>query len=83
LVAALMKNQLAARGLALASLIGVSALAALPWVGRYLPGTLINWGNRLVLSQAGDSEWGAVAVTAALIVLGVYGTWLIMRKKEL
>jgi ABC-2 type transport system permease protein len=80
---ALMKNQLAAGGLALASLIGISAFSALPLVGRYLPSTLISWGNRLVLNQSGDSEWWAVMVTAALIVLGVYCTWLIMRKKEL
>lgn len=79
----LMKNQLAAGGLALASVIGISAFSALPKVGRYLPGGLLNWGNRLVLNQPGGSEWGAVAVTAALIALGVYCTWLMMRKKEL
>jgi len=79
----LMKNQLAAGGLALALIIFLSAISGLPWVGRYLPGQLINWGNRLVLKVPGTSEWGAVVVTALLVGLSVYFTWLSLRKKEL
>ena len=58
----LMKSQLAAGGLALGAIIFLSAISALPWVGRYLPGALIGWGNRLVTGQPGTAEWGAVAV---------------------
>jgi ABC-2 type transport system permease protein len=79
----LMKNQLAAGGLALALIIFLSSISGLPWVGRYLPGQLINWGNQLVLKTPGGASWGAVAVTALLAVLSVYLTWLSLRKKEL
>jgi ABC-2 type transport system permease protein len=79
----LMKSQIAAGGLALALIIFLSAISGLPWVGRYLPGALINWGNRLVLKIPGASEWGAVAVTALLVGLSVYFTWLSLRRKEL
>jgi ABC-2 type transport system permease protein len=79
----LMKSQLAAGGLALAFIIFLSVISGLPWVGRYLPGQLINWGNRLVLNIPGKGEWGAVAVAALLVGLSVYFTWLSLRKKEL
>jgi len=79
----LMKSQLAAGGLALAFIIFLSAISGLPWVGRYLPGALINWGNRLVLKMPGASDWGAVAVAVLLAGLSVYYTWLSLRKKEL
>jgi ABC-2 type transport system permease protein len=79
----LMKSQLAAGGLALALIIFLSAISGLPWVGRYLPGALIDWGNRLVLKMPGTSEWGAVAVAVLLVGFSVYFTWLSLRKKEL
>lgn len=79
----LMKSQLAAGGLAMALIIFLSAISALPHVGSYLPGGLIDWGNRLVLNTPGGGEWGAVVVTAALVGLCVYFTWLSLRKKEL
>ena len=79
----LMKSQLAAGGLALALIIFLSAISGLPWVGLYLPGALIDWGNRLVLKMPGASEWGAVAVAMLLVGLSVYFTWLSLRKKEL
>jgi ABC-2 type transport system permease protein len=79
----LMKSQLAAGGLALAFIIFLSAISGLPWVGRYLPGALINWGNRLVLKTPGASEWGAVVMAALLVGLSIYFTWLSLRKKEL
>jgi len=79
----LMKSQLAAGGLAIALIIFLSAISGLPWVGRFLPGQLINWGNRLVLGQPGAGEWGAVIAVALLTALSVYCTWLTLRKKEL
>jgi ABC-2 type transport system permease protein len=78
-----MKSQLAAGGLALAFIIFLSAISGLPWIGRYLPGQLINWGNRLVLKMPGTGEWGAVVVSALLVGFSVYFTWLSLRKKEL
>jgi ABC-2 type transport system permease protein len=85
----LMKSQLAAGGLALAVIVFLSAISGLPWVGPYLPGALISWGNRLVLGAQGmgtggvASSWGAVAVTVGLCVIAIYLTWATLRKKEL
>jgi ABC-2 type transport system permease protein len=79
----LMKSRLAAGGLALAFIIFLSVISALPWIGRFLPGALLSWGNHLVLGQPGGSEWGALVVTAGLIGLGIYLTWANLRKKEL
>ena len=79
----LMKSQLAAGGLSLALIIFLAAISGLPLVGRYLPGQLINWGNRLAMDVPGRSEWGAAAVALGVIGLGVYLTWLNLRKKEL
>jgi ABC-2 type transport system permease protein len=79
----LMKNQLAAGGLSLALIIFLSAVSNLPWVGSYLPGQLINWGNRLVLDMPGPTEWRAVAVALLLAGFSVYFTWLSLKKKEL
>ena len=79
----LLKNQIAAGGLAIAVIIVISILSGLPKVVHFLPGGLISWGNQLVLGTSGDAEWGALATTLALIVLGVYGSWLNLRRKEL
>ncbi len=79
----LMKNQLAAGGLALALIIFLSAISNLPWIGRYLPGQLINWGNRLVLKAPGSSGWPAVISVALITGLSVYLTWASLKKKEL
>jgi ABC-2 type transport system permease protein len=79
----LMKSQLAAGGLALALIIFLSAISNLPWIGHYLPGQLINWGNRLVLNMPGGTEWRAVVAAALLAGVSVYLTWLSLRKKEL
>jgi ABC-2 type transport system permease protein len=79
----LMKSQLAAGGLSLALIIFLSAISGRPWIGRFLPGELIDWGNRLVLNTPGEAGWGAAAVAAGLVALSVYFTWLSLRKKEL
>lgn len=79
----LMKSQLAAGGLALALIIFLSAISNLPWIGRYLPGQLINWGNRLVLQAPGPSGWPAVISVFLIAGLSVYLTWISLKKKEL
>lgn len=83
LFSSLFRSQLAAGALALASIIGGSLASALPWVGRYLPGELISWGDALVAGRSGESGWGAVAVTATLIGLSLYLAWASLRTKEL
>jgi ABC-2 type transport system permease protein len=78
----LFRNQLAAGGLALAAIIAQTALSALPWVGKYLPGQLINWGNNLLAGVSG-AAWGALAVTLGVIGLALYFARYILNRKEL
>jgi ABC-2 type transport system permease protein len=79
----LFRNQLAAGGLALAVIIAQAALSALPWVGKYLPGQLINWSNNILAGVSGGAAWGALAVTLGLIVLALYFASYILNRKEL
>ncbi|MCL2281365.1 MAG: ABC transporter permease [Dehalococcoidia bacterium] len=79
----LIKNQIAAGGLAIAVIIIISILSALPKIVHFLPGGLISWGNNLVSGVSGSAEWGSLAVSLALIVLGIYGAWFNLRRKEL
>jgi ABC-2 type transport system permease protein len=83
LFSSLMKNQLSAGGLSMALVIFLAAISGLPWVGPYLPGALINWGNRLVMGLPGASNWGAVGVAVGLSALAVYLAWAVLRKKEI
>ena len=79
----LFKSQLAAGALGLVTVIVLSLVSGLPWVGKYLPGALIGWGNRLLAGQAGAGAWGAVMVTLALIILSLYLAWMVLKKKEI
>jgi ABC-2 type transport system permease protein len=83
LFSSLMKNQLSAGGLSMALVIFLAAISGLPWVGPYLPGALINWGNRLVMGLPGASNWGAAAMALGLSALAVYLAWAVLRKKEI
>ncbi len=68
LFSSLFRSSLAAGGIALAALIGQAGLSAIPGIGDYFPGKLLNWGN--VLLAGGDTTyWPALIITAALIVL--------------
>jgi ABC-2 type transport system permease protein len=79
----LIKNQIAAGGLAIAVIIIISILSALPKIVHFLPGGLISWGNNLVSGVSGSAECGSLAVSLALVVLGIYGAWFNLRRKEL
>ena len=78
----LFRNQLAAGGLALVVIISQAALTSLPWVGKYLPGQIINWGNGLLAGTSG-ADWGALAVTIGLSVISLYLAWFVLDRKEL
>lgn len=68
LFSSLFKSSLAAGGLALTALIAQAGLSAIPRIGDFFPGKLLNWGN--VLLAGGDTTyWAALIITVALIVL--------------
>ena len=79
----LFRNQLAAGGLSISVILAVAILSIIPNVGHFLPGGLINWGNRLVLGTAGNAEWITLILTILLIALSVFGAWLNLKRKEL
>jgi ABC-2 type transport system permease protein len=83
LYSAMFKSQLAAGALGLVTIIVLSMVSALPWVGKYLPGELVSWGNHLLAGEPGGDAWGAVAVTAVLIAGSLYLAWTALRKKEI
>ena len=66
LCSVLTRSQAAAGGIAFGVLVLLTILGALPQVGQYLPGELVNWAGRLV--AGGASGWPALAVSLGLIV---------------
>jgi ABC-2 type transport system permease protein len=77
------KSQLAAGALGLVTVITLTLTSSLPWVGKFLPGELVGWGNNLLAGVSGQSGWWAVLVTIALIILSLYLGWTALRKKEI
>jgi hypothetical protein len=59
------------------------ALGAFPPLGKWLPGSLLAWGTRLALAQAGDAAWGALWVSMGIVASSLVGAWLIFRRQEL
>jgi len=78
----LFKSQLAAGGLALLTLILLTATSALPGMREYSPGALLSWAGRIV-AGTGPDAWGAVAVGFALVLATTLVGWQVFRRKEL
>ncbi len=83
LFSSIFRSQLAAGALGLVTVIVLSLLASVPWIGPYMPGALTGWGSSLLAGAPGGAAWGALAVTLALILLSAYLTWVSLRRKEL
>lgn len=78
----LTKSQAAAGGLAFALLMALAIPGALPKVGEYLPGQLINWGAGFVM-ESDISAWPALWVSIAIIVAALGIAWLAFERQEL
>jgi|WetSurMetagenome_2_1015567.scaffolds.fasta_scaffold371157_2 ABC-2 type transport system permease protein len=83
LFSSIFKSQLAAGALGLVTVIVLSLLSGLPWIGNYMPGELINWGTTLIAGQPASAAWGAVAVTLALTILGFFFACLSLKSQDL
>lgn len=82
LSSSLLRNQLAAGGIALAALIGQGLLAQIPLAGDYVPGQLTSWGTGLV-SGPHPTAWPALAVTVALAAACLAGASVALRQRDL
>ena len=78
----LAKSQAGAGGLAFALLIVLALPGALPKVGEYLPGQLINWGAGL-MAGSGAPAWPALGVSFGLMVGALILAGLIFDRQEL
>jgi ABC-2 type transport system permease protein len=77
----------AAAGVGFVALIGLSLVAAIPTLGRFLPSGLDGPALALATGQtaslAADQIATAVTGTVALIALAALGSWLSLRRQEL
>ncbi len=77
----LFRSGLAAGGVAMATIIILSILASFPKIGNYLPGKLPGWGVNII-NDTGSNYWWALGVTLGLIVLCLYLSQSILKKKD-
>jgi len=75
-------SQVVAGGLAFAVLIVLSILSGIPRLGRYLPGELLSWANRVTAGAPGDAWW-AVVVSLGIILACFTAAWQIFERQEL
>jgi len=87
LASTLTRSMAAAAGLGFTILIGLSLVAAIPPLTRFLPAGLDLPASQLALGQVDGVDWArlgtAVGGTLALIAGAVVGSWLAFRRQEL
>jgi ABC-2 type transport system permease protein len=77
-----MRSQAAAGGLAIGILVIGWIAGAIRGFGKYLPGEMITWGARLVLSDH-TASWIALGTGVGVIVVSLLAAWLVFRRQEL
>ncbi len=77
-----MRSQAAAGGLAIGILVIGWIAGAIRGFGKYLPGEMITWGARLVLSDH-TASWIALGTGLGVIVVSLLAAWLVFRRQEL
>ncbi len=79
----LTRSAMAAAGIGIAALVIVAIVSALPGMGSYTPGGLLEPAQALALGLDPEALWGPIAVNIGLVV-GVFGlAWLSFRRQEL
>ena len=82
LCSSIFKSATAAGGLALAIIVALWALSAIPNIGSYAPMGILSWGSSLILG-GGSSAWGSLAISLGLVVVFIVGAWQALVRKEL
>jgi ABC-2 type transport system permease protein len=82
LFSSLYKSSLAAGGLALGVIIVQGIISAIPIVGEYMPGKLLDWGTNL-LTGSDKSYWWAFGITIVSIGLCLYFSQRFLKSRDL
>jgi ABC-2 type transport system permease protein len=82
LCSSVFKSAVAAGGTALAIIVALWALSAIPNIDLYAPMGILNWGTNLVLGD-GVSAWGALCISLGLAVAFGVGAWQVLVRKEI
>ncbi|MHB1319915.1 MAG: ABC transporter permease [Anaerolineae bacterium] len=87
LASTLARSTAAAAGIAIALVVLVGAIGAIPGAGDYLPGRLAAWGGQLALGAGAGSGpgsgWPAVGVSFGMVVIALAAAWLCFERTEL
>jgi ABC-2 type transport system permease protein len=80
------RNQLAAGGLALATLIGLVLISNIPVIGKYTPSSLMNQAAQIT-SGAGIDLWPSLIINlivcAVIILASILIGWQVLKRQEL
>jgi ABC-2 type transport system permease protein len=76
------KSQAAAAGIAMGIIAIGWIVGAIRGLGKYLPGELNTWGQRLMQGDS-TTSWVALGVSLALIVVPLLAAWMIFKRQEL
>ena len=82
LFSSLYKSSLAAGGIAFGVIIVQGIISALPVVGKYMPGKILDWGTSL-LTGSDKSYWWALGITIAAIGLCIYFSQRFLKNRDL
>jgi len=82
LFSSLYKSSLAAGGLALSVIVSQGIISAIPIVGKYMPGKLLDWGTNL-LTGSDKTYWWAFGVTIIAIGACVYFSQRFLKNRDL
>ena len=82
LYSSIFRSSLLAGGIALATLLGQGVLTQLPFIGDFVPGSLVSWNVELMSGQT-VTVWPSIIVTSALTAACVYLATIVLRRREI
>jgi len=82
LFSALFRSSLLAGGVALATLLGQLVLTQLPFIGDYVPGSLVAWNVELLSGQPA-TIWPSIIITSLLTAACVYLAAAFLKRREI
>lgn len=82
LCSVLVKSQAAAGGLAVALVVALALIAAIPGFGEYLPGQLLGWAGGL-MAGVPATHWASLFVSLGIISVTLIGAWYLFERQEL